>query len=79
MNFTDVKVGNVCFCYDEYLHDYVEHRVLVNSIEYDDAYITDTNTFGMVCYVTDLDYDDDEDDAIGVMHEGNFVGIECTE
>lgn len=76
--FAKVKVGDVCICYDEYIHDYVEHKVKVNSIEYDREYATKTNPSGKVCFVTDLDYEDDEDNAIGVMHEGNFLRIETS-
>ena len=82
-SFLDIKVGDIVIVYDEYSHDYSEHRLKVNSIEFDDELINGTvNPKGMRCYGTDLDYwneetqDYDGDDYITIVTEGNFVRIE---
>lgn len=42
-DFDQVKVGDVVVCYDEYQHDYVEHEMIVTSIEDDKADICEDN------------------------------------
>lgn len=74
MKFTDVKVGDVVICFDEYLHDYVEHEMLVKSIEHDYTLITDTNPNGKVLYGIDLT-DDNDESMICTVYESNFVGV----
>lgn len=71
--FLDIQVGDIVIVFDEYAHDYEEHRLKVDSIEYHPDWITETNPLGMHCFGTDLD--DWGDDYITNIHEGNFVRI----
>lgn len=75
-NFKNIQIGNIVIAYDEYSHDYTEHRVKIESIEYEDEYITSENPDGMICYGTDLEEEEYGDDYISVVTEGNFCGIE---
>lgn len=72
--FLKVKVGDIVICYDDAMHDYVEHRMLVNSIENDREYATDTNLVGRVLYGEDLD-DEDDETMICTVFENNFVRV----
>lgn len=74
-NFLNIKVGDKVIVCDEYSHDYVEHILKVNSIEYDKDFITETNPKGMHCFGTDLQEDEWGDDYITQVHEGNFCRI----
>lgn len=74
-SFEDLNVGNVAIVYDEYSHDYILHRVLIESAEKEMGYITDTNPFGLVYYGTDLDEELWGDEYITVVTEGNFQSI----
>lgn len=65
-NFESVKVGDIIICWDEYSHDYEEHKFEVTSIDYDEEE-------GKKCYGIDLDYGEDE--GIGVVTESNFIRI----
>jgi len=78
--FQDIKVGDIVVVWDEYGHDYDEHYLKVEEIEYDNEYINgEANPKGMRCYGTDLDLWDEEaqdyigDEYITVVTEGNFV------
>ena len=72
--FLNIKVGDVVIVYDEYSsHDYNEHIIKVESIEYDKENITETNPNGMVCYGTDLEEEEWGDDYITVVTEVNFI------
>lgn len=72
--FLDIKVGDCVVCYDQYSHDYIEHILKIDSIEYDREYITDTNPKGKVCYGTDQTFPEDEcEDYLTVVDEENFV------
>lgn len=73
--FKDIKVGDIVVAYDEYSHDYNEHLIKIDSIEYDKEYVTETNSSGMICYGTDLEEEEWGDDYITFIHEGNFVSI----
>lgn len=74
--FLDIKIGDKVIVYDEYSHDYVEHILKVDSIEYDKDWITETNPKGMHCFGTDLQEDEYDDyDYITQIHEGNFCRI----
>lgn len=81
-SIADVKVGDIVICYDEYGHDYVEHEFRVDSIEHEPAYATEEDPTGTILYGTDLGYvdengefDEGDDEYIGSVHAGNFVGI----
>lgn len=74
-NFLDIHIGDNVIAFDEYSHDYVEHILRIDSIENDEAYVTNTNPNGVVFYGTDLEKEEWEDDYITFVHEGNFVGI----
>jgi hypothetical protein len=74
-NFLDIKVGDKVIVWDEYSHDYVEHILKVDSIEYHEDWITETNPKGMHCFGTDLQEDEYGDDYITQVHEGNFCKI----
>ena len=75
----DVKVGDVVICYDEYSHDGEQHEFRVTSIEKDPLNATEGDAEGIRCYGDDLssmidgEYVDDE--YIGYVHIGNFIGI----
>ncbi len=78
--FLDIKIGDVVVAFDEYGHDYAEHRIEVTSIEHYDEYINGkANPCGRRCYGIDLDCCGEEsdcfdaDDYIEVVTEGNFV------
>jgi hypothetical protein len=70
--FLDIKIGDEVIVYDEYSHDYVEHVLKVDSIEYEKDWITETNPKGMHCFGTDLQEEEWGDDYITQIHEGNF-------
>ena len=53
--FFNLAEGDVVIAVDEYAHDYVEHRVRIDSIEYDEENVCEDNPKGMVCYCTDID------------------------
>ena len=72
-SFLDIKEGDIVIAFDDYKHDYDEHILRIDSIEYDECWITETNPKGMVCYGTDLEEDEWGDDYITEVHEGNFV------
>lgn len=73
--FKDIKVGDIVIIYDEYSHDYNEHIIEVESIEYDKENVTEDNPDGMICYGTDLEEEEWGDDYITVVTVGNFVSI----
>ena len=73
--FKDIKVGDIVIVYDEYSHDYNEHIIKVDSIEYDKENVTENNPDGMICYGTDLEEEEWGDDYITVVTVGNFVSI----
>lgn len=78
--FLDIQVGDKVTVYDEYSHDYIQHVLRVDSIEYDEEYVTETNPKGMHCYGTDLEEEEWGDDYITQVTEGNFCGfynLEC--
>lgn len=77
--FTDIAIGDIVVVFDEYSHDYVEHKIKVESIEFDKEYITEGNPNGMVCYGTDLDEEEFGDDAITVVTIANFCYAESGE
>lgn len=72
--FKDIKVGDIVIVYDEYAHNYNEHIIEVESIEYDKENVTEDNPDGMICYGTDLE-EEWGDDYITVVTIGNFVSI----
>ena len=74
-NFLDIKIGDKVIVYDECSHDYTEHILKVDSIEYHDDWITETNPKGIHCFGTDLQEDEYGDDYITQIHEGNFCRI----
>ena len=71
--FKDIEVGDEVVVYDEYSHDYIEHIIKVDSIEYYNEFITKDNPKGMICYGTDLEEEELSDDYITVVTEGNFI------
>ena len=73
--FLDIKVGDKVVVWDEYSHDYVEHILKVDSIEYHKDWITETNPKGMHCFGTDLEEEVWGDDYITQVNEGNFSRI----
>ena len=80
--FKDIKVGDIVIVYNEYSHDYEEHKIKIDSIEYSKEYINKKyNPKGMRFYGIDLSLWDSEiqdyinDDYISVVTEGNFVCI----
>ena len=49
-HITNVKVGDHVICFDEYLHDYEEHELIIHHIESDPEYATNTNPLGIICF-----------------------------
>ena len=74
-NFLNIKVGDKVIVRDEYSHDYTEHILKVDEIEYDEDFITETNPRGMHCFGTDTQENEWGDDYITQVHEGNFCRI----
>lgn len=74
-SFFDIQIGDKVIVFDEYSHDYEEHILQVESIEYDAEWITETNPKGMHCFGTDLEKEEWGDDYITQIHEGNFCRI----
>ena len=75
-NFLDIKIGDKVIVFDEYSHDYYQHILQVDSLEYDNKeWATESNPLGMHCYGTDLEEEEWGDDYITQVHEGNFVGF----
>lgn len=78
-DFLDIEVGDDIIVYDEYNHDYEEHHIKIESIEYDKENVTETNPKGMVCYGKDLSFWDEEqqdydgDNYITNVTESNFI------
>ena len=76
-DFFDIKVGDVVIVYD----NYAEHRLLVEAVEHDDDFVTETNPDGMHCYGRDLEYWNDElqdyedDDYVTHIWVDNFIGF----
>ena len=73
--FADIKVGDVVIVFDEYSHDYIEHRVKVESIEYDKENVCDDNPDGKICFGTDLDEEEWGDDYISTVTCSNFCKV----
>lgn len=71
--FKDIKVGDTVTIYNEYLYDYIGHRMKVTSVEYDDEYKTETNPNGVHAYGDDLDYEEDDEEYLTHIYEENFV------
>lgn len=71
---TNVKVGDHVICFDEYLHDYEEHELIIHHIESDPEYATNTNPLGIICFAEDLTTDDEEM-MLSRVDEGNFICI----
>lgn len=75
--FLNIEIGDTVIVYD----NYCEHYLLVESIECDEDFITETNPDGLHCYGKDLDYWNEElqdyEDDYYVTHilESNFVGF----
>jgi hypothetical protein len=76
-NFLDIEVGDKVIVCDEYSHDYEEHTLQVDSIEYDAEWATEANPKGMHCYGTDLEEEEWGDDYITQVTEGNFCRFEA--
>lgn len=77
-NFTDIQAGDIVICYNQYSHDYKEHRFLVTSIEKDKENITETNPEGIVLRGADLSYPDDVEMSLSNVNEGNFCRYQET-
>ena len=71
--FFDLAEGDVVIAVDEYAHDYIEHRVRIDSVEYDDENVCEDNPSGMVCHGRDLDEGDWGDDYVTVVTPANFI------
>lgn len=74
-NFIDIKVGDEVICYDEYAHDYLEHRLKITDMEFDEENITESNPKGAVFYGKDMDEDEWGDDYLSRVTESNFIEI----
>ena len=71
-NFLDIEIGDIVVVYDEYAHGFVKHILKVDSVEYHEDWITETNPKGMHFFGTDLQEEEWGDDYITQIHEGNF-------
>jgi hypothetical protein len=70
--FLEIEVGDKVVVVDECSHDYTEHLLEIENIEYDKANITETNPEGMICFGKDLDQEEWGDDYITQVTESNF-------
>lgn len=80
--FLDIKIGDKVVCFDKYSHDYDEHILVIDSIEDDKEYSTETNPLGRRFFGTDQDYVDENGDFedgdynyLTVVDETNFVYV----
>lgn len=74
-NFLGIKIGDIVICYDDMNHDYCEHELKIEGIEYDKDSITDTNPKGVKFYGTDLDEEEWGDDYLTWVTENNFCRV----
>jgi len=66
---SDVKIGDHIICYDDYSHDYVEHELLIESIEVD-------KEEGIILYGKDLTYPESEcENYLTRVSIANFLRI----
>lgn len=72
-DFLDIEVGDEVICYDEYAHDYLEHRLKITGMEFDIEGITESNPLGIVFYGEDVDENEWGDDYLTRITEINFV------
>ena len=80
--FKDIKVGDIVIVYNEYSHDYEEHKIKIDSIEYSHEYFNKEykpkcmGFYGIYLSLCDREIQDYiNDDYISVVTEENFVCI----
>ena len=74
-NFLDIEIGDSVICYDDLSHDYYEHELKIEGIEYDEDSVTDTNPKGIRFYGADLDEEEWGDDYLTWVTENNFCRV----
>lgn len=72
-NFLDIEIGDIVIVYSEYTRGLVKHILKVDSMRYDNIFITKTNPKGLHFFGTDLQKEEWGDDYITQIHEGNFL------
>lgn len=79
-HFLDLKVGDRVVCLDEYSGGASYHELVIDSVEDDDEYATESNPSGRRYFGTDQDYLDEngkfeegDNEYLAVVTEGNFV------
>lgn len=81
-NFFDLKVGDRVKCLDEYSGGTNYHELIIDSIEDDEAYATESNPSGRRYFGTDQDYINDngefeegDNEYLTIVTEGNYVYV----
>lgn len=79
-NFFDLKVGDRVICLDEYSGGTNYHELIIDSIEDDEAYATESNPSGRRYFGTDQDYINDngefeegDNEYLTIVTEGNYL------
>lgn len=80
--FLDLKVGDRVMCLDEYSGGTSYHELIIDSIEDDSEYATESNPSGRRYFGTDQDYLDEngefnegDNEYLTVVEESNFVCV----
>ena len=81
-DFLDLKVGDRVLCLDEYSGGTSYHELIIDSIEDDPDYATESNPLGRRYFGTDQDYLDEngefyagDNEYLTVVDEATFVNI----
>lgn len=79
-NFLDLKVGDKVVCLDEYSGGTSYHELVINEIEDDSEYATETNPTGRRYFGTDQAYldengnfDEGDNEYLTVVDEANYL------
>lgn len=81
-NFLDLKVGDKVVCLDEYSGGTSYHELVINEIEDDSEYATETNPTGRRYFGTDQAYldengnfDEGDNEYLTIVDEGNYLYV----
>lgn len=81
-NFLDLKVGDRVKCLDEYSGGANYHELIIDSIENDKEYATESNSSGRRYFGTDQDYinangefEEGDNEYLTIVTEGNYLFV----
>lgn len=81
-NFLDLKVGNRIKCLDEYSGGTSYHELIIDSIEDDEAYATESNPLGRRYFGTDQGYvnangefEEGDNEYLTIVTEANYLFV----